>query len=156
MYATVSDSAEGRQEAGSMLEAAALGWATTFVIKPIVGRDRPNETADRGAWLEGGDSFPSGHVTAAFAIGTVLAESGSDDYRWVRRTLGYGIGVGTAYARVKHNAHWLSDTVAGAGLGMAAAHFVMNRRDGEASRAEVLLVPVDGGLMLTYSAPLTH
>ena len=63
-------------------------------------------------------------------MGTVLAESGNDDYRWIRRLLGYGLGAATSYERLKHNAHWLSDTVAGAALGIATARFSMDRREG--------------------------
>ena len=38
-----------------------------------------------------GDSFPSMHVSTTFAVGTVLAESGGDNYRWLRRGIGYGL-----------------------------------------------------------------
>lgn len=89
----------------------------------------------------------------AFAIGTVLAESGNPDYRWIRRVIGYGVGFGTAYLRMKHNAHWLSDTVAGGALGMASAHFVMNRsaERGDGDDSAISLVPVQGGVMLAYT-----
>jgi membrane-associated phospholipid phosphatase len=116
---------------------------------------RPEETSDPDRWREGGDSFPSLHTTAAFAIGTVLAESGNDKYRWTRRCLGYGVVAGhTAYERLDHNAHWLSDTVAGAAIGTATAHFVMNRANGSGRGTALSLVPVEGGVMLTYSATL--
>jgi len=64
-----------------------------------------------------------------------FAESGNDDYRWVRRILGYAVAGGTAYIRMKDNVHWLSDTVAGAALGVATARFVLNREDGGPSGA---------------------
>lgn len=155
LYAALIDSRSGRREAGTMLEAAALGSATSYLLKRAAGRVRPYETADPGEWREGGDSFPSTHVTAAFAIGTVLAESGNDDFRWVRRVLGYGIAVGTAYERLDHNDHWLSDTVAGAGLGFATARFVMHRRYADDERTALSIVPFDdGGLLLSYMRPL--
>jgi membrane-associated phospholipid phosphatase len=78
-------------------------------------------------------------VATAFAIGTVLAESGNDRHRWLRRALGYGLAVGTAHARMDHDAHWLSDTVAGAGLGIATARFVMKQRDRADGRARFTL-----------------
>lgn len=55
---------------------------------------------------------------------------------------------------MKHNAHWLSDTVAGAALGMASAHFVMNRstQREEEEGTEMSLVSVQGGVMLAFSA----
>ena len=82
----------------------------------------------------------------------MLAESGNDDYRWIRRLLGYGLGGVTAYERLRHNAHWLSDTVAGAALGMSTAHFVMNRHGALATYgANLSVTPVEGGAMLTFA-----
>jgi len=144
----------GYQETWSMLEAGALSTVSGLALKYAFGRERPNDTGDSNAWFGSGDSFPSLHTTAAFAIGTVLAESGNDRYRWVRRTLGYGVAGATAYLRVRDNVHWLSDTVAGAALGMATAHFVMNRRARSHSDSSVMLAPIEGGLMLSWSMPL--
>ena len=127
--AVIGDEDGGRREAGAMLEAAAFSSAAGYALKQLAERERPYTTADADAWGEDGDAFPSLHTTAAFAIGTVLAESGNDRHRWLRRTLGYGLAVGTAYARMDHDAHWLSDTVAGAGLGIATARFVMKQRE---------------------------
>jgi membrane-associated phospholipid phosphatase len=111
-------------------------------------------TADRGEWGGDGEAFPSVHTTAAFAIGTVLAESGDDRHRWLRRVLGYGLAVGTAHARMDHDAHWLSDTVAGAGLGIATARFVMKRREQRESRARFELVPTGDGIAVGYTVDL--
>jgi membrane-associated phospholipid phosphatase len=153
MYAALIHSADGRREARAMLEAAAFSSTASLLLKEAAGRERPDETADPNVWHEGGDSFPSTHVAAAFAIGTVLAESGNDDFRWVRRVLGYGLAVGTAYLRLDHNVHWLSDTVAGAGIGFGTAHFVMNRRYED--RAALSLTPFEGGgVMLSYAVDL--
>ena len=69
------------------------------------------------------------HASAAFAIGTVFAESGDEEHRWLRRTLGYGIAGATAYARLHDNVHWFSDVVAGAAIGFSTARFVMHRDD---------------------------
>jgi hypothetical protein len=145
---------DGRREAGAMLEAAALSGAAAYALKKVAGRQRPYETLERGAFGEGGDGFPSLHTTAAFAIGTVLAESGSDRYRWVRRALGYGLAAGTAYARMDHDAHWLSDTVAGAALGIATARFVQKRREGDAARGRFGVEPSATGVDFVYRVAL--
>lgn len=144
----------GYTETWSMTEAAALSSVTALALKYAFGRERPNDTAQVDSWFAHGDSFPSMHTTVAFAIGTVMAESGNDRYRWIRRSLGYGVAAGTAYLRLRDNVHWLSDTVAGAALGMASAHFVMNRRDVQRRQASIMLMPIDQGLMLSFSAPL--
>jgi membrane-associated phospholipid phosphatase len=151
-FAALTRDPDGYSETWSMVEAGGFSAVSATLLKFAAGRRRPNETTQVDDWSNGGSSFPSLHVSAAFAIGTVLAESGGDDFRWIRRTLGYGVGLATAYARVHDNVHWLSDTVAGAALGVATAHFVMNRRYGNRREPAVMVVPVSGGLMLTYSA----
>lgn len=154
-YASLIGNHDGKSEAWNMFESAGLATVNAYALKYIVRREGPADTTDPNNWLKGGSpSFPSEHTTAAFAIGTVLAESGNPEFRWVRRVIGYGVGFGTAYLRMKHNAHWLSDTVAGGALGMATAHFVMNRsaeRD-EDEEANISVAPVQGGVMLAFSA----
>jgi len=157
-YATLIGSHAGKSEAWNMLESGGLSFVSAYALKYAVRRERPDATTDPNHFFGGGTSFPSEHVTAAFAVGTVLAESGNPEFRWIRRTIGYGVGIGTAYLRLKHNAHWLSDTVAGAALGMATAHFVMDRsrqRD-LAQDAQISVVPVQGGMMLAFSTNFSN
>jgi membrane-associated phospholipid phosphatase len=158
-YASLIGSHAGEGEAWNMLESGGLSLVSAYALKYIIRRPGPDATTDPNRWFRGGSSFPSEHTTAAFAVGTVLAESGNPEFRWLRRTIGYGVGFGTAYLRMRHNAHWLSDTVAGAALGVASAHFVMNR---SAQRAEagdfssLSVVPVQGGVMLAFSATVPN
>ncbi len=154
LYAVFTNDRDGKSETWQMLEAAGFSSATSYLLKYAAGRERPSDTTDPDQWRSGGDSFPSLHATAAFAIGTVLAESGSDEYRWVRRFLGYGMASYTAYARLQHNAHWLSDTIAGAAIGMSTANFVMNRHGRLPAPGMLSFVPLDRGLMVTYSVTL--
>ena len=143
---------DGYEEGREMLEAAGFSAVTTTLLKYAARRSRPNETTDPNDWRSSGDSFPSMHTSAAFAIGTVLAESGSDRYRWIRRILGYGLAGATGYARLHDNVHWLSDTVAGAAVGIATARFVMNRGDERDRNSAFSLMPTEGGVMLSYNA----
>jgi membrane-associated phospholipid phosphatase len=149
-YALVLGDRDGYREGWAMVEAAALSGVTDYALKFAAGRQTPEQSTDPNAWFKSGSSFPSLHSTAAFAVGTVLAESGNDEYRYLRRLLGYGLGVLTSYERLNHNAHWLSDTAAGAALGISSAHFVMERRYGEHADSRLALVPIEGGAMLTY------
>jgi membrane-associated phospholipid phosphatase len=134
-----------------MVEAIGLGGMSAFVLKSVTARARPDATTDRAAWGSGGDSFPSGHVTAAFAAAEVFAESRpADEWRW--RALAYSLAVATAYARLDSNMHWGSDTVAGAALGIATGRFVASRRSvHEHSRVSVWVEPLDHGAMLSFS-----
>jgi membrane-associated phospholipid phosphatase len=155
LAATLSDNDDGRREASAMLRAALFAATSTEVLKAAFGRERPEPGAPCNSWRNGGGrSFPSGHTALASAIGAVLAESGDDRHRWIRRTLGYGLAVGTAYARVRHDSHWLPDTIAGASLGIATGRFFVNRLKRSEPRGEVSLAPLDGGVMLTYAVPI--
>ena len=157
-YAHWLGSSDGFREVDNMMEAGALSVVDTYALKFVAGRERPDQTSDPNKWRKSGSSFPSLHTAAAFAIGSVLAESGNDDNRWMRRFLGYGAVAGfTAFERLKHNAHWLSDDVAGAEIGGATAHFVLKRSEARREAPadySLSLVPIEGGAMLTYNLTL--
>jgi membrane-associated phospholipid phosphatase len=144
---------DGYRETWRLVEAGVFSTVTAESLTYAAGRERPDGTTSPNQWRVGGDSFPSVHASAAFAIGMTFAESGNDDYRWVRRILGYGIAAGTAYVRVKDNLHWVSDTVAGAAIGIATARFVLNRESGP-SHGDISLQPQKGGWVLSYNVPL--
>jgi len=52
--------------------------------------------------------------------------------------------VSTAYLRLDHDAHWLSDTVGRRRSRVAAAKFVMRRREGTEPRGELSVRSVEG------------
>ncbi len=105
---------EGRtagEETWNQAETFAVSEAVTTALKVSVNRRRPDG---------GGDSFPSGHSTAAFAAATLL---------W--RNSGPGVGVpacaiaaATAYSRVESGRHYPSDVLAGAAIGVATAGII--------------------------------
>jgi membrane-associated phospholipid phosphatase len=150
LYAAFIDDHDGYREAWSLVEAGAFSGATAEVLGYAAGRERPDETTSPNQWGKRGDSFPSLHTTVAFAVGTVFAESGNDEYRWIRRIIGYGVAGATGYVRVSENVHWLSDSVAGAALGIATARFVLNRQ-GAQDRAALQFQPVKNGWLISYS-----
>jgi len=150
LYASWIGDRDGYRETWALLEAGVFSTATSEVLTLAAGRERPDATTSPNMWRHGGDSFPSVHVSAAFAIGTVFAESGNDEYRWIRRIIGYGVATGTAYLRVHENVHWLSDTVAGTALGIATARFVLNRQGGE-QHASIQFQPSKDGWQLAYT-----
>jgi hypothetical protein len=156
LVAEVAGDNYGKGEVATMLEASIFSTVTAEGLKYAAGRERPNETLRSNDWRMGGSSFPSLHSDLAFAIGTVFAESGDDDYRWFRRLIGYGVGTATVYMRLHDNAHWFSDTVAGAAIGMASAHFSINRRleraEDHPQALNISVAPIaGGGLKLAFS-----
>ena len=83
-----------------------------------VQRERPG---GRGDFLPFPSSFPSGHSSSNFATASALAYA----YGWKVGVPAYMVATSIAAARVSENAHYLSDVVAGAGLGIfwAAASY---------------------------------
>jgi membrane-associated phospholipid phosphatase len=150
LYAAFIDDRDGYRETWSLIEAGAFSGATAEALGYAIGRERPDATTSPNEWGKGGDSFPSLHTTVAFAVGTVFAESGNDEYRWIRRIIGYGVASATAYVRTSENVHWLSDSVAGAALGIATARFVLNRQGAE-DRGALQFQPVKDGWLISYS-----
>lgn len=80
--------------------------ATKYSVKEM----RPdNSTAN---------SFPSGHTATAFVAATVLhKEYGLTRSPWFS-VGGYTVAIGTGFMRVLNNRHWISDVMAGAGIGI--------------------------------------
>jgi membrane-associated phospholipid phosphatase len=150
LYAAFIRDSDGYRETWALLEAGVFSGTTAELLGLAAGRERPDATTSPNQWRQGGDSFPSFHVSTAFAVGTVFAESGNDEYRWIRRIIGYGVAGATGYVRINENVHWLSDTVAGAALGIATARFVLNRQNTEA-RASVQFEPIRNGWRVSYS-----
>jgi membrane-associated phospholipid phosphatase len=148
LLATVTGDQFGKGESYAMIEATVLSSITVEGLSFAAKRARPDDTLDVNDWRAGGSSFPSLHASAAFAIGTVFAESGGDEYRWLRRIIGYGAAAATGYLRLHDNAHWLSDVVAGAAVGVATAHFSIDRRLERVQRLQTLnlsVAPIAGG-----------
>jgi membrane-associated phospholipid phosphatase len=72
-------------------------------------------------------SFPSGHATGAFTFASVIASHYQSP--WVDATA-YGIAGLVGVARIRLDAHWTSDVLAGAVIGtLIGRHVVeLNRR----------------------------
>ena len=93
----------------------ALARITTSILKKSTHQWRPDNTDFY--------AFPSGHTTTAF----VGAEFLRQEYKGVSPWYGIG-GYTTAatagFLRIYNNKHWLSNTIAGAGLGMASVRLM--------------------------------
>ena len=107
---------ESRTKCGGMLvsDVMSIGIMTATVkgIKYAVNRQRPY----------GGDhSFPSGHTATSFMTATMLHK----EYGWRSPWFsigGYTIAALTGVSRIMNNAHWMSDVVAGAAIGVGSVH----------------------------------
>lgn len=107
------------------LEAALLAaGVVTPAIKVLAGRTRPNRTSDSTDFGGSGHSFPSGETTMAFAVASVIA--GHSDRWWVDAAA-YGTAGMIGVGRMRLDAHWASDVVAGALIGSAVGRWVVRR-----------------------------
>jgi membrane-associated phospholipid phosphatase len=88
----------------------------TYRIKKLAQKSRPNGSAVA-------HSFPSSHSSVAFANATVLYE----EFREINPSFaytGYGFAVATGSLRLANNAHWLSDVLVGAAIGITVTKVV--------------------------------
>lgn len=66
------------------------------------------------------NSFPSGHTATAFMGAELLYQEYKEKSIWYGIS-GYVVATGTGAFRMYNNRHWLSDVVAGAGIGILSA-----------------------------------
>ena len=107
--------------------------ATQVIWKPVAGKQRP---------VGGGNqSFPSGHAAGACSGGGFL----SARYGGIWSVVGLGGCAFTAYARVQADAHFRSDVVAGASLGLLYSWLFVTPRDDDFA---VMPMAIDDGVGL--------
>ncbi|MBR5905384.1 MAG: phosphatase PAP2 family protein [Bacteroidales bacterium] len=87
-----------------------FGLSTGFLLKYTVTRNRPDGSDNQ--------SFPSGHTLFAFTG----AELTRMDYGWGWGGGAYAVAVFTGAERLWGDKHWVTDVLAGAGIGILAAH----------------------------------
>lgn len=68
-------------------------------------------------------AFPSGHTAYAFTIATFMDKEYRHRRPWIS-VASYAIATATGIARVMNNDHWLSDVLAGAGVGILSVNTV--------------------------------
>ncbi|MGA9858520.1 MAG: phosphatase PAP2 family protein [Solirubrobacteraceae bacterium] len=115
---SITGGSRGRAAAASgLLSVAVTATLLNLVVKPFVGRRRPERDTDelpeaRQVRMPSSASFPSGHTAAAFAFATgvsrVLPQAG-----FPLRT----VAAVVAYSRVHTGVHYPGDVLAGAALG---------------------------------------
>jgi membrane-associated phospholipid phosphatase len=113
------DESDIRETGRSLLEALFCAGLTTTIVKTVFGRSRPY--ANDGPYQfkafqfdSPHTSFPSGHITVAFTISSVLASNIDNCYASI---ILYTLAGSTFMQRTYSDKHWLSDSILAAAIG---------------------------------------
>ena len=119
----LTDNAKARET--GLLGAQALidGLVVFEVLKLATQRQRPLDDGGHGQFFHGGDSFPSGHTMAAFALASVVAH----EYRNKKLVpvIAYGLATLVGAARFSARQHFASDVVAAGAMGWFIGTYVV-------------------------------
>ena len=124
------------------IDATFLGGASSMVLTDVSARSRPSQTDNPNQWLKGSGhySFPSGEVTVTSAIVTPFVLEYGEDHpaAWALEAL----PAYDAVARMKVQAHWQTDVLAGYALGTASGYYTHGRN------TPFVLSALPGGFMV--------
>lgn len=96
-----------------ILKSEIINLALTFALKNLTGIERPNGQ-DNLSW-------PSGHTSEAFLAATIV----NREFRYKSKWIGVGaytVAGTVGLFRMLNNKHWVSDVLAGAGIGILSAN----------------------------------
>jgi PAP2 superfamily len=127
------------------IDASAISGVGAQVLKYAFSRARPYQGDDPNQWFKGRgyESFPSGEVTlqASFVTPIIANYARQEPWVWALEIL----PVYDAVARLKSQAHWQTDVIAGWALGTAVGYWATTR----ATPVTVQILP--GGLSVGFS-----
>lgn len=117
-------------------------------LKAVTREPRPDSNSK--------NSFPSGHTTEAFAAATFLSREYGHKNIWYSISA-YTVATGVGAFRVLNNRHWISDVLAGAGIGILSTNIVYathQHKWGKNHKAQLTVLPTysnqSTGMYLSY------
>ncbi len=120
-----------------LIRAQVLNGSISRGIKIVVDRERPKG---------GGHSFPSGHTSSSFASAGVLHQH----FGWRVGAPAYAAATFVGWTRIRDRAHWLSDTLSGAALGLASARAVTGGHESKSWSVTPVAMPGGGGVVVRW------
>jgi PAP2 superfamily len=109
------------------VDSTAISSLSAEILKLAMSRARPNQGNNANKWFQGSccDSFPSGEVTveASFVTPFIVNYGRGNPWVWSLEALPLYIGI----ARLKNQAHWQSDVIAGWALGTGVGYWSTTR-----------------------------
>jgi PAP2 superfamily len=103
-------------------EAALDSLIVVTILKGITQRPRPLEDNGKGSFFTGGDSFPSGHSMATWALASVIAHEYNKNILYP--ITAYGLASLVSFSRLSGQQHFASDIVAGSAIGWFIGRYV--------------------------------
>lgn len=105
------------------VDSSIISGAAATLLKRVTGRPRPDQGNDPNRWFRGSccESFPSGEVTLQASFVTPFIANYARQNPWI-----WGLEVLPVYdaiARLKSQAHWQTDVVAGWMLGTGVGYW---------------------------------
>ena len=123
-YGLYAGDARARQYALTAGEGAGIATLVNVGIKAAFGRLRPSQDHhDHDAFFHGGQSFVSGDVTPMFALACGVSQY--YDNRWYVAIPAYSLALLDGFGRMGHDAHWFSDVVGAALLGVGTTELFL-------------------------------
>jgi len=109
------------------VDSTAISAVAATLLKRGFGRARPTQGANPNLWFKGSccESFPSGEVTLQASFVTPFIANYAGENRWI-----WALEILPAYdalARLKSQAHWQTDVLAGWALGSAVGYWTTTR-----------------------------
>ena len=117
-----------------LLKSEAIMVALTFSLKSLSNVRRPDGTDQ--------ESFASGHTAQAFATATFMAKEYGDRSVWY--SVGaYGMATAVGAMRILNNRHWVSDVLAGAGIGILSTNlaYLTHRYKWKNKNSQLTVIP---------------
>ncbi len=105
-------------------EAALNSLVAVEAMKYSFGRERPFQRDSGGHFFQGGTSFPSEHVAAAWSVAGVIAHEYPGP---LPKLFAYGLASFVSYSRIRGQQHFPSDVFIGSVLGNLIAQQVYTR-----------------------------
>jgi hypothetical protein len=102
-----------RTQTKLLIKSELIMLAMVCPLKKLTAVERPDTGAE--------NSFPSGHTAQAFVAATFLHKEYGQDHP-AYSVLAYATATGVGALRILNNRHWISDVLAGAGIGILATN----------------------------------
>ena len=143
LHGLITDDQITKKIGFEIVQATIYAGAITQFLKMTLGRARPYTNEGTGnyhpfsLWNDDNHSLPSGEVTLAFSLSTVLSKNSKSD---LLKIICYLPAVLTMASRINRDMHWSSDVFLSAAIGYFVGDWVTNLHEGQESAVEISAV----------------